>query len=108
MDFLRKFSISALFLALSCSVSTPLRAAESTITVDAKTGYILDKFQPDKKRPVASLTKIATAMVVLDWAAKERGDLAQVAVIPAEAFAGSIMNNIGFQPGDTITLRDLL
>jgi D-alanyl-D-alanine carboxypeptidase (penicillin-binding protein 5/6) len=47
-------------------------------------------------------------MVVLDWAAKPSGDLAQVAMIPPTAFLGTSENNIGFQPGDTITLRDLL
>jgi len=47
-------------------------------------------------------------MVVLDWAARQGGDLAQVASIPPEAFVGSSENNVGFQPGDTITLRDLL
>jgi D-alanyl-D-alanine carboxypeptidase len=56
---------------------------------------------------VGSLTKIATAMVVLDWADKRSGDLNQVATIPPEAFGGG-ENNIGFQPGDTATLRDLL
>lgn len=104
----RKVPLTAVFVALFCGVAMPLQAAESSITIDAKTGCILDKFQPDKKRQVGSLTKIATAMVVLDWAAKENGDLAQVAVIPEAAFAGSSENNVGFQPGDTITLRDLL
>ncbi len=84
------------------------RAAQSSITIDAKTGFVLEKLQPDKKRQVGSLTKIATAMVVLDWAAKQNGDLAQVATIPEAAFVGTSENNIGFQPGDTITLRDLL
>lgn len=104
----RKLTFYLLLLGLACAICAPLRAAESTITVDAKTGFVFDQLQPDKKRQVGSLTKIATAMVVLDWAAKEHGDLAQVAVIPAGAFTGSAMNNIGFQPGDTITLRDLL
>jgi serine-type D-Ala-D-Ala carboxypeptidase (penicillin-binding protein 5/6) len=101
-----------LFLALAAGLwigsAAPASAAEATITIDAKTGYILDKLQPDKKRQVGSLTKIATAMVVLDWSAKQGGDLAQVAVILAAAFSGTSENNVGFQPGDTITLRDLL
>ena len=98
----------ALLLALALGGVTSLRAAESSITIDAKTGFILEKLQPDKKRQVGSLTKIATAMVVLDWAARQGGDLAQVASIPQDAFVGSSENNIGFQAGDTITLRDLL
>jgi D-alanyl-D-alanine carboxypeptidase len=88
--------------------ATFAQAAEATITIDAQTGYVLQKFQAEKKRQVGSLTKIATAMVALDWAGKHGGDLAQVAVVPPAAFAGSSENNIGFQPGDTITLRDLL
>jgi len=95
-------------LALALGGATSLRAAESSITIDAKTGFILEKLQPDKKRQVGSLTKIATATVVLDWAARQGGDLAQVASIPQDAFVGSSENNIGFQAGDTITLRDLL
>ena len=47
-------------------------------------------------------------MVVLDWAEKRSGDLNQMATIPPEAFVGTGENLIGFQPGDTITLRDLL
>jgi D-alanyl-D-alanine carboxypeptidase len=34
--------------------------------------------------------------------------LNQVVAIPPEAFVGTLENNIGFQPGDTISLRDLL
>ena len=98
----------ALLLALALGGVTSLRAAESSITIDAKTGFILEKLQPDKKRQIGSLTKIATAMVVLDWAARQGGDLAQVASIPPEAFVGSSENNVGFQAGDTIALRDLL
>ena len=108
MFFPRKSPFLALVLALIFGAAAPLRAAQSTITVDAKTGFIVDKLQPDKKRQVGSLTKIATAMVVLDWAAKGGGDLAQVAVVPQAALSGTGENNVGFQPGDTITLRDLL
>jgi D-alanyl-D-alanine carboxypeptidase len=57
---------------------------------------------------VGSLTKIATASVVLDWVEQKSGNLDQAVTIPQEAFAGTMENNIGFQPGDSITLRDLL
>ncbi len=94
--------------ALFLGAAPRTQAAEASITVDAKTGFILEQVQADKKRQVGSLTKIATAMVVLDWSTKQGGDLAQVATIPQAAFADAYENNIGFQPGDTITLRDLL
>jgi D-alanyl-D-alanine carboxypeptidase len=45
---------------------------------------------------------------VLDWSEKKSGDLNQVVTIPQAAFVGTSENNIGFQPGDNITLRDLL
>ena len=105
---LRRILFLVLLPAFLAGSATRSLAAEAAITVDAQTGYVLEKTQPDKKRQVGSLTKIATAMVVLDWSAKQGGDLAQVAVIPPAALAGTSTNPIGFQPGDTITLRDLL
>jgi serine-type D-Ala-D-Ala carboxypeptidase (penicillin-binding protein 5/6) len=82
-------------------------AAEAYIIVDAKSGHVLQQSEPRDKRQVGSLTKVATAMVVLDWADKRRGDLGQIATIPPEAFAGT-ENLIGWQAGDTAELRDLL
>lgn len=82
-------------------------AAQAYIIVDSQSGFVLQEHESKQKRQVGSLTKVATAMVVLDWAEKRSGDLNQVATIPPEAFAGS-ENNVGFQPGDTATLRDLL
>jgi D-alanyl-D-alanine carboxypeptidase (penicillin-binding protein 5/6) len=107
-NFFRTISFVCAIFVLVFGAPRQLRAAQAAITIDATTGYIFDKFQPDKKRQVGSLTKIATAMVVLDWAAKQSGDLTQVATISPTAFLGTTENNIGFQPGDTITLRDLL
>src|SRR6266700_1237221 len=42
--------------------------AQAFIIVDSQTGYILQSEEPRKKRQVGSLTKIATASVVPDWA----------------------------------------
>ena len=98
--------LSALAFGGDCRLAA---AAEASITIDAKTGYILEKLQPDKKRQIGSLTKIATAMVVLDWASKQGGDLAQVAGHPAGTLSpGRARTTSAFKPGDTITLRDLL
>ncbi|MBA3609762.1 MAG: serine hydrolase [Verrucomicrobiota bacterium] len=108
MKYLRKTLCLLLVSACSLGASAPARAADAMITVDAKTGFVLERVQADKKRQVGSLTKIATAMVVLDWSTKQGGDLAQVATIPPAALAEGGENNVGFQPGDTITLRDLL
>ena len=104
----RRFLIFSLAFFSSTLVLRSAAAAQAYVIADAQTGYILDEQEPRKKLQVGSLTKIATASVVLDWAERKSGDLNRVVTIPQEAFAGITENNIGFQPGDSITLRDLL
>ena len=104
----RRFLIFSLAFFSSTLVLRSAAAAQAYVIADALTGYILDEQEPRKKLQVGSLTKIATASVVLDWAERKSGDLNRVVTIPQEAFAGITENNIGFQPGDSITLRDLL
>jgi len=104
----RRFFIALFSLALCLLGGGTLHAALAFAIVDSQTGFVLDQQEPKQKRQVGSLTKVATAMVVLDWAEKRSGDLNQMATIPPEAFVGTGENRIGFQPGDTITLRDLL
>jgi len=83
-------------------------AAQAYLIADAQTGYVLEEQEPRKKLQVGSLTKIATACVVLDWSEKKSGDLNAMVTIPPEALQGITENPIGFQPGDGVTLRDLL
>jgi D-alanyl-D-alanine carboxypeptidase (penicillin-binding protein 5/6) len=83
-------------------------AAQAFIIADAQTGYVLQESKSKDKRQIGSLTKVATAMVVLDWAEHKGGDLNQFVAIPPSAFVGTLENHIGFQPGDDIALRDLL
>ncbi len=99
-------SIFAFAFALLCAAEAV--AAQAYIIVDAKTGVVLQERESRQKRQVGSLTKIATAMVVLDWAEHHKGDLAQRAIVPPEAFTGVAENLVGFQPGDSVELRDLL
>lgn len=108
MRLSRRFPIIFSIIFAAASALQSAAAAQAYIIADAQTGYILDEQEPRKKLQVASLTKIATASVVLDWAERKSGDLNQFVSIPQQAFAGISENNIGFQPGDTITLRDLL
>ncbi|MDX2081828.1 MAG: serine hydrolase [Terrimicrobiaceae bacterium] len=84
-------------------------AAESFIIVDNQTGYILGSEKPNEKLPVASLTKVATAMVVLDWARVSEGNLGSLATVSPTAVerAGGV-NPVGLQPGDQASLRDLI
>jgi serine-type D-Ala-D-Ala carboxypeptidase (penicillin-binding protein 5/6) len=90
------------------AVLHPAVAAEAYEIIDAQTGYILEQQAPRKKLQVGSLTKVATASVVLDWIEQKSRNLDQTVTIPQEAFVGALENPIGFQPGDSIALRDLL
>lgn len=105
---LRRFFFALFALALCLPAGRALNAARAHVIVDAQTGHVLEEQNQKDKRQIGSLTKVASAMVVLDWAEKGGGDLNQLATIPPEAFAGTGENLIGFQPGDRITLRDLL
>jgi D-alanyl-D-alanine carboxypeptidase len=105
----RRFLVALFSLALLLPAGRAFAAARTAyVVIDAQTGFVLEQVDARDKRQVGSLTKVATAMVVLDWAEKRAGDLNQLAIIPPEAFVGTGENLVGFQPGDRITLRDLL
>jgi D-alanyl-D-alanine carboxypeptidase len=105
----RRFLAALFSLLLLLPAGRAFAAARTAyVVIDAQTGFVLEQVDGKDKRQVGSLTKVATAMVVLDWAEKRAGDLNQLATIPPEAFVGTGENLIGFQPGDRITLRDLL
>lgn len=105
----RRFLVALFSLALLLPAGRAFAAARTAyVIIDAQTGFVLEQVDGKDKRQIGSLTKVATAMVVLDWAEKRAGDLNQLATIPPEAFVGTGENLIGFQPGDRITLRDLL
>jgi len=97
------------FLCLTAVfVADPLRAA-SYVIVDNQTGRILEGEATNRKVQVASLTKLALAMVALDWSEIKGGNLEEVAIVPETALSttGGI-NPLGLQAGDAISLRDLL
>ncbi|MEO6052823.1 MAG: serine hydrolase [Chthoniobacterales bacterium] len=88
--------------------SSVLHAADSSITVDNQTGYILAKENANDKRQIGSLTKIATAMVVLDWLELSKSDPSATVTVPSEALAVGGVNPAGLMAGDEISVRDLL
>src|SRR5436189_6092233 len=108
MHLSRRFLIILLALLASASVLRSAAAAQAYVIADAQTGYVLEEQEPSKKLQVGSLTKIATACVVLDWSEQKPGDLNAMVTIPPEALQGITEHPIGFQPGDGVTLRDLL
>jgi D-alanyl-D-alanine carboxypeptidase (penicillin-binding protein 5/6) len=88
--------------------ATLCAAQESHVIFDNQTGRILASKNPEKKLPVASLTKIATAIVALDWADLHNVNLADQVVVPLDATADGLANPIGLQPGDSLSIRDLI
>jgi D-alanyl-D-alanine carboxypeptidase (penicillin-binding protein 5/6) len=98
---------AALLLGLA---TAPLLRAESLafVVADNQSGIILDQYNAQKKLQVGSLTKIATVMVVLDWAAGSNADLNQPATVPAGVQQLGAVQGVGFEPGDTCSIRDLL
>ena len=84
------------------------RAQAAWVVADSTTGFILDSSNPAKKLQIGSLTKIATAMVVLDWAEAEKRDINESASVPNSAAGLGATQSVGLSPGDRVTLRDLL
>ncbi len=106
-----KFLLFAFAICVICVAPQRATAAQlppSYLVVDSQTGYVLVEQSAHEKRQIASLTKIATACVVLDWAEKKSGDLSQLATISQAAFVGVEKNEVGWQVGDVVSLRDLL
>jgi len=85
-----------------------VQAQESYIIFDNQTGQILEAEKPKEKLQVASLTKIATCMVVLDWANLHQVDLSAQVPLSNAAFTNGASSSVGLQPGDATSLRDLM
>ena len=83
-------------------------SAAAWVIADSTTGVVLDSVNATRQVQIGSITKIATAMVVLDWAKAQGENLSQLATVPETVSALNSPNSIGLQPGDTISLRDAL
>jgi D-alanyl-D-alanine carboxypeptidase len=76
--------------------------------MDATTGHVLQADGETRKLQVGSLTKIATACVVLDWLEASGKEAGQAVTVGANAVATPGRNAVGFMAGDRASLRDLL
>jgi len=94
-------------VAAAAWISTA-QAAESYIVLESHSGKVLFADNSEVKRPVASLTKVATAKVALDWAAASKTDLNTAMVVPYSASAVQGANPLGLKPGDSLTVRNAL
>jgi serine-type D-Ala-D-Ala carboxypeptidase (penicillin-binding protein 5/6) len=103
----RSLFVIAAVLRFASGADAQMAAAYAI--ADQTTGYVLEASKGTEKRQVASLTKIATGKVVLDWASKTSTDLAQQVVVPPQAIEESGGTNpMGLLPNDLISYRDLL
>jgi beta-lactamase class A len=100
--------ITAFCLLLTALLGAPRAAASKWIIVDDNTGHILAASDQNERSQIASLTKIATAMVVIDWAEATGASLAELVSVPAGVSAVGGVNPCGLQPGERVSLRDLL
>lgn len=97
-----------LLIVLSLVLLSTQAWALNSIIVDNETGCILEEHGRNSQVPVASLTKIALAMVLLDWASLSKKSLDTIVEVPSSAPVQGITNPLGLQEGDHLTLRDLL
>ncbi len=83
-------------------ITPPSLEAPSGILINTKTGDVLWQKNPDEKRPIASTTKIMTAILAI-----ENGSLDKAVTINSDA-ASITENGMKLTPGEQIKLRDLL
>jgi D-alanyl-D-alanine carboxypeptidase (penicillin-binding protein 5/6) len=83
------------------SAAPPVPDAAAYLLVDEATGTVLAQHDPDESHPMASTTKIMTALVTL-----ERASLDDIATVPEEAMVGG--STAQLVPGERISVRHLL
>jgi D-alanyl-D-alanine carboxypeptidase len=109
-DLRRILATTGAVLAAALFLTLPRASAQDATAfsvVDNSSGHVLLSRNANKRLEIGSLTNIATAMVVLDWLEVNKHDLGEQIAIPAE-ISQFPENPIGFQPGDQVSLRDLL
>jgi D-alanyl-D-alanine carboxypeptidase (penicillin-binding protein 5/6) len=90
-------ALLALVAAGSAAAAPPAVSASSYILVNPATGEVLAQRSPDRRLPMASTTKIMTALLTL-----ERARLDDTATVPAEAAVANLVT------GEQVRVRDLL
>lgn len=78
----------------------------SYIAVDANAGHVALAHAANQRRPVASLTKIATTIVVLDYLRNAGLDAGELMTVPPQVTLLGNPGPAGLQPGDRLSVRD--
>ncbi|MFA9422945.1 MAG: D-alanyl-D-alanine carboxypeptidase family protein [Sedimentibacter sp.] len=94
---------SFLFLNFNNVYAQPSILCETAVLIDANTGTILAEKNADQKMYPASLTKIMTAILVI-----EMGDLSDVITVDDDTPYEIEGSHIALEPGEILTLKDLL
>jgi serine-type D-Ala-D-Ala carboxypeptidase (penicillin-binding protein 5/6) len=88
--------------ALARAEEAPESSARAVLVADGRTGEVLHVENPNRRLPLASITKLMTALVVL-----ERARPGEIVTVPR--FISSVgESSIGLSPGERISVRDLL
>ncbi len=98
-----------LFLAAIMPALAAADESESVMVVESYSGKILVASNAAAKRPVASLTKIATGAVTVDWATATGTDIGTAMITaPQTITLVGGPNPMNLQPGDQLSVRDAL
>ena len=105
--FLR--SLCLVGLAIFSSAQAQERGGQSAVfVVDATHGRILLSDNADRRLPIGGLTKVATAVVSLDWLEMSGGSRSEMMTVPPSVQLLGKANQLGMGPGDQLTIRDAL
>lgn len=89
-------------LCLPLSAAAPSVSAKSAVLIEAETGRVLYQKNAFVRLPMASTTKIMTALVAIG-----SGNIDRVVTIPVEA-TGIEGSSVYLYPGEKLTLRQLI
>ncbi|MBQ3158399.1 MAG: D-alanyl-D-alanine carboxypeptidase, partial [Clostridia bacterium] len=87
----------------ACAEEVPLTSAKAMALIEKKSGRILYSFNEEERLPMASTTKIITAI----YAIENNSDLDKIIEIPKEA-TNIEGTSIGLKVGEHLTIRELL
>lgn len=88
--------------ASAAGPTKPKVSAETAVVIDAATGEALYALRADRRRAVASTTKMVTALV-----ARDKADLSDV-ITASDYKPAAIETQLGLRRGERLTLHDLL
>lgn len=104
-----KSSGFAALAAMYFLFAAALPAQECVMVLEAYSGKVLVASNSTVKRPVASLTKMATACVAVDWTVAAGVDPAKLMItVPETVTLVGGPNPMSLNPGDRLSLRDAL